>query len=185
MSEKQVKTGSGPGFKKEIGLFSGISLIGGIIIGSGIFYSGSFVLERTHMSYGLSLVCWLIGGLLALIGSLCFAELGAEFPETGGEVIYLKKAYHPSVGFSFGFTMMMAGMSASLAALCQALPMAFRTFFDISDTGVKIIAYLLIIALTAYNLLGVKVGAMIGNFAMIAKLIPLVLIIVAGIFLDE
>ncbi|AXE37562.1 APC family permease [Acidipropionibacterium virtanenii] len=185
MTQVEKGTGGGAGFKKAIGLFSGISLICGMIIGSGIFYSGSFVLERTHMSYGLALICWFIGGLLALLGSLCFAELGAQYPETGGEVVYLRKAYHPSVGFSFGFTMLMAGMTASIAALCQALPMAVKSVLNLSDGQVKLIAYALIIALTAYNMMGVKVGAMVGNITMIAKLIPLVLIIVAGLFLGH
>lgn len=48
------------GFKKEIGLFGGISIIGGIMIGSGIFYLGSYVLQRTHMNMGLALLCWII-----------------------------------------------------------------------------------------------------------------------------
>lgn len=185
MPRLDVKPRGAEGFKRAIGLFSGISLICGMIIGSGIFYSGSFVLDRTHMSYGLALICWFIGGLLALLGSLCFAELGAQYPETGGEVVYLRKAYHPSVGFSFGFTMLMAGMTASIAALCQALPMAVKSVFNLSDGQVKLIAYAVIIALTAYNLLGVKVGAMVGNITMIAKLIPLVLIIIAGLFLGR
>ncbi len=177
----EKKAGQATGFKKDVGLFSGISLIGGIIIGSGIFYSGAIVLQRTNMSVGLSLICWLIGGIIALLGSLAFAELGAEFPETGGEVIYLRKAYHPGVGFSFGFTMLLAGMSASLAALCVALPTAFKSFVNIDDTTIKIIAYVLIIGLTVYNLFGIKIGAIIGNVAMVAKLIPLVLIVVVGI----
>ena len=56
---KQVQTGE---FKKEIGLFGGISVIGGIMIGSGIFYLGSYVLERTNMNLGMALLCWIVGG---------------------------------------------------------------------------------------------------------------------------
>ena len=61
------------GFKKEIGVFGGISIIGGIMIGSGIFYLGSYVLERTEMSMGLALLCWIMGGLVTILGGLCFA----------------------------------------------------------------------------------------------------------------
>ena len=63
-------------FRKEIGVFGGISIIGGIMIGSGTFYLGSYVLERTGMSTGMALLCWIIGGLVSLLGGLCFAELG-------------------------------------------------------------------------------------------------------------
>ena len=90
--------------KKEIGVFGGISIIGGIMIGSGIFYLGSYVLQRTGMSMGLALLCWIIGGIVSILGGLCFAELGACDPKSGGMVVYLNRAFHPSVGYSFGFT---------------------------------------------------------------------------------
>ena len=50
-------------FKREIGVFGGVSIIGGIMIGSGIFYLGSYVLERTGMNSGLALICWIVGGV--------------------------------------------------------------------------------------------------------------------------
>ena len=63
---KQQKSGSGE-FKKEIGLFGGMSVICGIMIGSGIFYLGSYVLQRSGYSLGLALICWLLGGLVSLL----------------------------------------------------------------------------------------------------------------------
>lgn len=68
MSSKNNETApQTAGFKKEIGVFGGISIIGGIMIGSGIFYLGSYVLERTGMSMGLALLCWVIGGLVSIL----------------------------------------------------------------------------------------------------------------------
>ena len=67
---KKAQTGE---FKKEIGLFGGISVIGGIMIGSGIFYLGSYVLERTNMNLGMALLCWIVGGIVSILGGLCFA----------------------------------------------------------------------------------------------------------------
>ena len=78
--------------KREMGLFGGMSIIGGIVIGSGIFYLGSYVLQRTNMSMGLALLCWVIGGIVSILGGLCFAELGACDPTAGGMVVYLDKA---------------------------------------------------------------------------------------------
>lgn len=60
-------------FKREIGVFGGVSIIGGIMIGSGIFYLGSYVLQRTGMDSGLSLICWIIAGVISLFGGLCYA----------------------------------------------------------------------------------------------------------------
>ena len=66
--------------KREIGLFGGVSLVAGMTIGSGIYYLGSYVLERANMSMGMALLCWIIGGVISILGGLCFAELGAEMP---------------------------------------------------------------------------------------------------------
>lgn len=74
-------------FKRDIGVFGGVSIIGGIMIGSGIFYLGSYVLERTGMNSGLALICWIIAGLISLFGGLCYAELGTAMPKAGGRVI--------------------------------------------------------------------------------------------------
>lgn len=173
------------GFKKEIGLFGGVSIIGGIMIGSGIFYLGSYVLERTHMSMGLALVCWIVGGIVSLLGGLCFAELGASSPKSGGMVVYLDEAYHPVVGYMFGFTSWLLSGAGSIAALAIALPTALRGYITLSDFAIKGIAIALIILLTAYNSLGIKQGTILQNVSMVAKLIPIIIIIGAAIFVGQ
>lgn len=173
------------GFKKEIGLCSGISIIGGIMIGSGIFYLGSYVLERAHMSMGLALLCWIVGGIVTLLGGLCFAELGAARPMSGGMVVYLNEAYHPVVGYMFGFTSLLVSGSGSIAAIAIALPTALRGYLDLSDFTIKSLAIALIVILAIYNLRGIKQGAILQNVSMVAKFIPLLIIIVAAIFLGK
>ena len=184
MSNHSNPSGGG-GFKKEIGVFGGMSIIGGIMIGSGIFYLGSYVLERTEMSMGLALICWIVGGLVSILGGLCFAELGACDPKAGGMVVYMNRAYHPSVGYSFGFTSWVISGSGSIAALAIALPTALAEFFHLGDMGIKIVAIIIIIALTVYNCFGIKLGTILQNVSMVAKLIPIVLIIGAGLILGK
>ncbi len=173
------------GFKKEIGVFGGISIIGGIMIGSGIFYLGSYVLERAGMSMGLALVCWIIGGLVSILGGLCFAELGACDSKAGGMVVYMNRAYHPSVGYSFGFTSWVISGSGSIAALAIALPTALNNFFGMSEFTIKIIAVVLIVGLTAYNCFGIKLGTILQNVSWVAKCIPIAIILFAGLFLGK
>ena len=186
MSSKNNETApQTAGFKKEIGVFGGISIIGGIMIGSGIFYLGSYVLERTGMSMGLALLCWVIGGLVSILGGLCFAELGACDSRAGGMVVYMNRAYHPSVGYSFGFTSWVISGSGSIAALAIALPTALANFFHLSDMATKIIAIILIIALTAYNCFGIKLGSILQNVSMVAKCIPIAIILFAGLILGK
>lgn len=172
-------------FNQEIGVFGGVSIIGGIMIGSGIFYLGSYVLERTGMSLGLSLIAWIIGGLVTLLAGLCYAELGVSMPRAGGATVYLTEAYHPIIGFLRGFTDWILGGPGSIAAIAIALPTAMRSFWDISDMEVKIFATILIVFLTIYNLFGIKQGAFLQNVSMIAKLIPILIILCAALFLGK
>lgn len=172
-------------FNREIGVFGGVSIIGGIMIGSGIFYLGSYVLERTGMSLGLALLAWIVGGVITLLAGLCYAELGVSMPRAGGSTVYLTEAYHPAVGFLRGFTDWIIGGPGSIAAIAIALPTAMRSFWDISDMQVKIIATVLIVLLTIYNLFGIKQGAFLQNISMVAKLIPILIILFAALFLGK
>ena len=185
MSQNQNQspaTGESTGFRREIGLFGGVSIIGGIMIGSGIFYLGSYVLSRSGMSMGLSLLVWVIGGLISLMGGLCYAELGASMPKAGGSYVYLSQAYHPSVGFMCGFSSWLLGGAGSIAAIAIAFPKAFSSLIPMNDLTIKAVAIGLILLLTAINYVGVKSGTLVQNIFMVAKVAPIVLILVLGIF---
>ena len=169
-------------FKREIGVFGGVSIIGGIMIGSGIFYLGSYVLERTGMDSGMSLLCWVIAGVISLFGGLCYAEMGAAMPKAGGRLVYLNEAYHPVVGFMAGFTDWIISGPGSVAAVAIALMTVFQPIFGMSDFGVKIGAIVLIVLATIYNLFGVKIASVIQNISMVAKIIPVAIIFFAAIF---
>ena len=173
---------SGGKLKKELGIFSGVSLVAGMTIGSGIYYLGSYVLERVNMSMGMALVCWLVGGVISILGGLCFAELGAEMPVTGGLTTYLSKAYHPMFGFINGFSGFLLTCSGSIAALAMAAVTQFAEIFGWSQLIVKIIAIAIIVIFTALNLKGVKFGAAFQNFSMVVRVLPLVLVIFVGLF---
>lgn len=169
------------GFRREIGLFGGISLVAGMTIGSGIYYLGSYVLQRAEMSIGLALLCWIIGGVVSMLGGLCFAELGASMPVAGGMTIYLSKAYSPAVGFINGFCLLFVNGSGSIAALSIAFVTAFNVLVPMSSMTIKLLSICLIILLTVLNFRGVKVASIFQNFTMVARVIPLFLIILLGV----
>ncbi|WP_291579230.1 APC family permease [Clostridium sp. UBA6640] len=173
------------GFKKEIGLFGGVSILGGIMVGSGIFYLGSYVLMRTGMSLGLALLSWILGGLVSLLGGICYAELGASDPRSGGLTVYLSEAYSPMVGFLGGFNSWLIGGPGSIAALAIALPSALTIIMPLGEWTIKIIAIFLIIALTIVNYFGVKFGSKLQNLSMIAKLIPIGIIMILGLLFGK
>ena len=172
-------------FKKVIGLFGGISLVAGMTIGSGVYYLGSYVLERTDFSFGLAILCWIIGGVISMLGGLCFAELGASRPVAGGMTIYLSEAYHPALGFINGFSCFVLTCSGSIASLAMAAVTGFKGTFGLSELAIKVIAILIIVFFTALNLRGAKLGVAFQNFTMVARVIPLILIIILGLFMGD
>lgn len=172
-------------FKREISLFGGINILAGIMIGSGIFYLGSYVLQYSHMSQGLALITWVVGGLVTLLCGLCFAELGAMMPKAGGNYVYLREAYGSRVAFMNGFSGFIIGNSGSIAAIAVAFIKIFRTFIEINDFQGKLIAIGMVVLLTFINYRGVKFGSWIQNFFNMAKLIPIGIILVGGLFLGK
>ena len=167
--------------KREIGAFGGVSIIAGIMIGSGIFYLGAYVLQRVGMNSGLALLCWIIGGVISLFGGLAYAEMGAAMPQSGGRVVYLNEAYHPIVGFMNGFVDWLIGGPGSVAALALAMMGVFQPIFHLSDFGCKIAAVVLIFGITAYNMVGVKLASVVQNVSMVAKMVPVAIILLAVI----
>lgn len=149
--------------RRDIGLFGGMSIIGGIMIGSGIFYLGAYVLQRCGMSLGLSLICWAVAGLISVLGGLCYAELGAAMPRSGGMTLYLNEAYHPILGFLYGFSDWLIGGPGSIAA----------------------IAIVLITILSLYNCFGIRLSAILQNISMVAKLIPILIILFVALLLGQ
>ncbi|MBZ2174274.1 amino acid permease [Schnuerera sp. xch1] len=172
-------------FRKEISLFGGVSILGGIMVGSGIFYLGSYVLMRTEMNLGLSLLSWILGGLISLFGGICYAELGASDTRAGGLAVYLTNAYSPLIGFLNGFNLWLIGGPGSIAAIAIALPSALTVIFPMGEWAIKIVAIALIIALTIVNYFGVKFGSKLQNASMIAKLIPIGIIMILGLLFGK
>ncbi len=168
-------------FKREISLFGGVSILGGIMIGGGIFYLGSYVLMRTGMSLGWALVCWALGGLISLLGGLCYAELGAMMPKAGGSTFYLNTAFHPLIGFLCGFSGWLISFPGSISGGILAL----TAIFGLNGVTEKLAASALIILFTLYNTFGVKVGSRFQSLTMIAKLIPIAIIMFGGLFFGK
>lgn len=169
--------------KREMGLFSAASVIAGIMIGSGIFYIGSFVLQRSNGAPGFSLMVWVAGGIITLLAGLCYAELGAAMPKSGGAYVYLREAYGPMLAFLSGWTSFLVFASGSISALAVGLATYFSAFWPLSGMAIKIFAVAVIIILTVINCFGVKFGSLVQNIFMIGKLVPILLIAVLGLIM--
>lgn len=169
--------------KREMGLFSASSVIAGIMIGSGIFYIGSFVLQRSNGAPGFSLLVWVAGGIITLLAGLCYAELGAAMPKSGGAYVYLREAYGPMTAFLSGWTAFLVSSSGSISALAVGLATYFSAFWPLSGMAIKVFAVVVIVLLTVVNCLGVKFGSLVQDVFMVGKLVPILLIAVLGLIM--
>jgi basic amino acid/polyamine antiporter, APA family len=171
--------------KKEIRVLGGISILAGIMIGSGIFFLGGQILFRIGNSLPLSLLAWLIGGLITLFSGLTYAELGTLFPENGGYYIYLKKGYGKKMAFLAGLMNLVLSSSGSIALLAILFGQVLSNIFPATAGMIPLIAIGAIVLLSVINYFGVKAGTITQIVFMVAKLIPIVAIIILGLFLGE
>uniref|UniRef100_A0A7M5WTC4 Uncharacterized protein n=1 Tax=Clytia hemisphaerica TaxID=252671 RepID=A0A7M5WTC4_9CNID len=113
----KIEEDSGTGLKRQVNLLGGICLLVGTIIGSGIFASPTTIAERVQ-SPGATLLVWTGCGLIAMFGALCYVELGTMYPnESGGEYIYIQKAFGDLPAFLLAFTSVSIIKPSSMALI--------------------------------------------------------------------
>lgn len=105
--------------KRTVGLFSGISLIVGTMIGSGIFVSPTGLLDRTG-SVAMSLIVWVACGFVSMLGALAYAELGTMIPSSGAEYAYFMEAFGPFPAYMFSWVSTMIIKPSQLAIICMS-----------------------------------------------------------------
>ena len=155
------------------------AMVVGTIIGASIFVQPSEITGQVPTVAAVLLV-WLVSGVLTLIGALVCAELASTFPQTGGVYVYLREAYHPSVGFLWGWAMFWIMHSGIIAAIAMVFARYTGYFVSLGDLGTKIVAVGAIVVLSGVNYLGVKHGTLVQTAFTIGKLAAIALIIVAG-----
>ncbi len=180
----QNNKGSSIELKKEINLFEATLLVVGVVIGSGVFFKPSAVFGNAGAP-GLGIIAWIVGCIITIAGALSIAELGSAIPETGGLMVYLNKLYGEKVGFLFGWAQVLIYYPAMDAALAVVFATQCTSFMDITPTEQKMLAIGLIIVLSIINLVSTKFGTKFASVATLAKLIPIAVVIVAGLALGK
>lgn len=181
----KAKAANSVRLERRLGMWNGVSIIIGVIVGSGIFVSPTGVLEAAG-SMGASLIVWAICGLLSLMGALCMAELGTSIPDSGGDYSYIKLAYGPLPSFLYLWVTLLIIMPCSnaLAALTFAL-YTLKPFYiecQPSDFTVRLIAAALILTLVWINCASINWSIKLQNSFTLAKVLALVLVITFGLY---
>jgi APA family basic amino acid/polyamine antiporter len=167
--------------ERSLNLFDTTLLVIGGIIGTGVFFNTTNVAQRVHTP-GLILSVWLVGGLIAAIGALSFAELGAMLPLVGGEYAFLREGWHPLIGFLYGWTLLLVISPGGTSAVTMKFAQTLSTLVPgvASPWAVKLTGLAAIWGLTIVNYFGVQPGALVQNIFTSGKLAALALLIVVG-----
>jgi APA family basic amino acid/polyamine antiporter len=174
--------------KRQIGLITAAMIIIADVIGTGIFTTPGQVLGMTGNALSV-LALFAVGGVIALTGSLCYAELATMWPEDGGEYIYLKKIYGPLPSFLTGWISLFIGFSLSAA---MSAIMAVNYFNQITAGGIitgqwtpKLAAAGIVLFFSFIHITGVQKGSLVQNILTVVKLLVVFLFVVAGFYFAD
>jgi len=163
--------------KRSLRVFDGLAMIVGIMIGSGIFRTPGLVARELGRPW-LTFVAWLLGGVLALLGALVFAELATRHPRAGGKYVYAREAFGPRAGFVVGWVEGLAIYTAAIAAIGVAGAEFIARIAGWPAGSVRWIAIALVGGFTGINLLGVSSGRWAQNVITAAKVLALAAVVV-------
>jgi len=173
---------------RQIGLGSGIAVVVGSTIGSGIFKSPSGIAEQLPGPLAM-LAVWVVGGFFVLCGALTLGEIGGAFPYSGGLYVYMREAYGHLSAFLFGWAQLVLLRPSSIGAVAIVFGQYFLRLTGRQEgqpgfnewTAVFAISAIIIVGIA--NVLGVKFGTVIGNLTTIAKTAGLLVLIVLALAL--
>jgi APA family basic amino acid/polyamine antiporter len=168
-------------FKRALGPFDATMVVIGGIVGSGIFIN-PYLVARTLNTPALVLGAWIAGGAIALAGAFAYAELGQRLPKAGGQYVYLSEAWHPVVGFLYGWALLFMIETGAMAAVAMAFAQYALRLTGQTDSLVMVIAITAIVLLSVINYLGVTPGSRVNNIFVTLKIAALGVIILLALW---
>lgn len=167
---------------RRLSLLDTISVIVGIVIGAGIYETPPSVFGMVGgMWSGLGV--WALGGVLSLIGAFTYAELATTYPRSGGDYVYLTRAYGPWAGFLFGWAQLAVIMTGSIGMMAYIFGDYAARFFDTKPNTSFGYAAGAVVVLTVVNVFGVSVGKLTQNLLSATKVLGLGGIVAAAVYL--
>ncbi len=170
-----------PGLLRQVGLFDATMIVMGGIVGAGIFINPYVVAQLLHTPV-LILGVWIAGGVVAMLGAFIYAELAARMPRVGGQYAYLREAFHPVVGFLYGWVLLLVIQAGGMAAVTVTFA---RYLLELTGWrfGERTIVVATLAVLTLINCLGVRLGSQVQSVLMVLKILAIAALIAAGLFL--
>lgn len=177
--ERSAPEPHGTALARQVRLFDATMLVIGGIVGAGIFMNPYVVARQVHTPL-LILGAWAAGGVIALLGAFIWAELAAMKPEVGGQYAYLRDAYHPLLGFLYGWVLLLVTQTGGMAAVAVTFARYFLelTRWPLPDWTVAALAMAL---LTVINCAGIRPGAKVQSALTVLKISAIAALITAGL----
>ena len=156
------------------------AVIVGIVVGVGIFKTPALVAANVGSEISFLLI-WLWGGLISLMGALCYGELATAYPHPGGEYHYLTRSFGQEIALLFAWARLSVMQTGSIALLAFVFGDYFSQLFPSKDLASSIYAALAVIILTGINALGIQPSKWLQNWLTAAKLLGLLFIFGVGL----
>ncbi|MDR2237532.1 MAG: amino acid permease [Chryseobacterium sp.] len=164
----------------RIGWKTAAAIVVSNMIGTGIFTTLGFQLSDITNTYSIFLL-WMIGGILALFGAFCYAELGSYYKGNGGDYIYLKETYHPILGYLVSWISLIIGFSSPVALAALAMS-KYLSAFDVTFGNGFAIAIIFMVALSlSFSL---KASGRFHNFFTFIKIVFIIVLVCLGVFIS-
>src|SRR6266446_9495486 len=163
--------------RRTVGFFTACGIVIANIIGTGVFTSLGFQVADIHSGFAL-LMLWIVGGIAALCGALCYGELSAALPRSGGEYHFLSEIYHPALGFMAGFVSATVGFAAPVALAAMAFGQYFNGVFGAGSPVV--LSFVVVWIVTVFHVGNLRVGRAFQNVSTLVKLLLIGALIGAG-----
>jgi APA family basic amino acid/polyamine antiporter len=167
---------------RRLSLADSFAIVVGITIGGGIFLVPNLV-ARSLPSLPAILGVWIAAGVISFLGALACAELGAAFPATGGQYVYLREAFGPFAAFLCGWSFFTVARSAQVAWMAVVFSIYVSYFAPLGPWGSKALSLGALAIFTWVNYRGVRLGAIVQNSFTVAKLAGALIIIGAAFLL--
>jgi APA family basic amino acid/polyamine antiporter len=161
---------------RTLGLRDLLFLFIGSVIGSGIFLTPGLILRQLNGSVGFSVLVWVVGGVLSLLGALTYAELAATNPEAGGLYCFIRDAFGRVAAFLYGWSLFLVIASGSVAALARAFTRYLAEIIPLSAAGATILSVVMIGVVTAVNVWGTRKSSDLQNWTTLIKVLLIVLL---------
>lgn len=162
-----------------LGLWDVVSIMIGIVVGTGIYETPPIVLQNVAGPWE-AMTAWALGGAMSLVGAFCFAELAATYPHSGGDYVYLTRAFGPWLGFLFAWFQLVVIRAANIAMMSFVFTDYAAKVWQIPFAWQWLWASSAVLILTVLNLLGVAFGKRTQNVLTLGKVIGLGGVLVVG-----